>query len=118
MRLIDADVLEQELLAIHKRVADKAGVEPTWFQTGICVGLENAGQCVSKASMIDVVPVKHGHWIEKEYEYDGLMSEKMFRTCSVCGEEQMQKLDDNFKPFLTPYCANCGAKMKGGEENA
>ena len=118
MRLIDADALEQELLAIRKRIADKAGADPTWFQTGACVGLETAGQYISKASTTDAVPIKHGHWIEKEYKYGGLMAEKMFCICSVCGEEQIQKLDDKFEQFMTPYCANCGAKMDGGEENA
>lgn len=62
-------------------------------------------------------PVKHGHWLEKSYEYGGVMAERIFRTCSVCGEEQVQKLDGNFKFSLTRYCANCGAKMDGGDEN-
>lgn len=112
MRLIDADILEQKLLTIQKRVADKAGAELTWFKTGICVGLENAGQCVSKASTIDAVPVKHGKWIRERYTYC---------TCSICRTE----FDKDFLYFTyrhnwqrPVYCPNCGAKMDGGEEDA
>lgn len=103
MRLIDADELRDDIETID--YADWNNYSETL-------------DFIDLTPTIDAEPVKHGHWIEKEYEYDGLMAEKMFRTCSVCGKEQMQKLDDNFKPFLTPYCANCGAKMDGGNENA
>lgn len=105
MRLIDANKLKPDTKVFLSAYAEKLTE---------CYSQE----AIDNALTVDAVPVKHGHWIEKEYEYDGLMAEKMFRTCSVCGEEQMQKLDDNFKPFLTPYCANCGAKMDGGNENA
>ena len=47
-------------------------------------------------------PAKHGHWIDNASGQE----------CSVCGE--MQYGFDNFRN----YCANCGAKMDGGEDNA
>lgn len=122
MRLIDADKLtaDSEFIVSHVALVKQYKMK---HQSGC-----NASTCeecfarlfkyyVHLAPTVDAVPAKHGHWIEKEYEYGGLMAEKMFCTCSVCGKEQMQKLDDNFKLFLTPYCANCGTKMDGGENN-
>ena len=41
-----------------------------------------------------------GEWIEKNPE------DALYRyTCSLCGKTRLGK--------KTPYCANCGAKMKG-----
>ena len=106
MRLIDADALEQELLSIHKRIADTSGADPTCFQTGACVGLETAGQCISKASVIDAVLVKHGRWIEKrKYGYFKDLYEVSY-TCNLCGDVVYGKHN---------YCSDCGAKMDGGE---
>lgn len=105
MRLIDADKLKPDTKVFLSTYAEELTK---------CYSQES----IDNATTINAKPVKHGHWIEKEYEYGGLMAEKMFRICSVCGEEQMQRLDNKFEPFLTPYCANCGAKMDGGDENA
>ncbi len=100
MRLIDADALEQELLAIRKRIVDKAEADLTWFQTGACVGLEAAGQCISKASTTDAVPVRRGKWL------DVCCAVK----CSCCDETYSDEI------FLMRgkinYYPNCGAKLK------
>ena len=55
----------------------------------------------------DVEEVKHGYWIE--YEYDGQMAIK----CSVCG-------DNPGVIYTYRRCPECGAKMDGpeGGENA
>ena len=54
--------------------------------------------------------VNHGY--RKQSEGEWIAKEKIIRsitalnyTCSVCGVEGR----------CTPYCPNCGAKMKGGE---
>lgn len=116
MRLIDAD----ELIKATKRGANFAAL---FADEDLKIRVLRAmrkfmKRCIIDAPTVDAVPVKHGHWIEKEYKYGGLMAEKMFCICSVCGEEQIQKLDDKFEQFMTPYCANCGAKMDGGESDA
>ena len=116
MRLIDAD----ELINTTKRGAKFAALfADDEFKTKVLRIMRKFIQrSINDAPTVDAVSVKHGYWIEKEYKYGGLMAEKMFCICSVCGEEQIQKLDDKFEPFMTPYCQNCGAKMDGGEKNA
>lgn len=48
----------------------------------------------------DVVPVVHGHWIEKEKYSFGIMYD-----CSLCDN----RILDN--GYSWNYCPNCGAKM-------
>ena len=56
----------------------------------------------------DVVPVKHGHWIE---EYDcGYITPH----CSECGETALTKEETSYDYVYSSYCPRCGAKM-GGE---
>lgn len=47
---------------------------------------------------IEVEPILHAYWINKEFVHGNVWGE-----CSHCGVEQ---LADN-------YCGNCGAKMDG-----
>lgn len=61
---------------------------------------------------VDVVPVRHGHWIwhEEEFEYE----------CSACHyrfdyNHTFEIFDHGFQ--YANYCPNCGAKMDGGEDN-
>ena len=59
----------------------------------------------------DVVPVKHGHWIE---EYDcGYITPH----CSECGETALTKEETSYDYVYSSYCPRCGAKMDGGEQN-
>lgn len=56
----------------------------------------------------DVLPVKHGHWIE---EYDcGYITPH----CSECGETALTKEETSYDYVYSSYCPRCGAKM-GGE---
>lgn len=67
--------------------------------------LYNALQAIPAA---DVVPVKHGHWIE---EYDcGYITPH----CSECGETALTKEETSYDYVYSSYCPRCGAKM-GGE---
>ena len=50
--------------------------------------------------IVDVAPVRHGRWIEKENTLFGTMYD-----CSLCEN----RILDNGKPWN--YCPNCGAKM-------
>ena len=54
----------------------------------------------------DVVPVKHGKWIESANFDTG------FWVCSKCGFVS----EAIAAPKLYNYCPNCGAKMDGGVE--
>jgi len=51
----------------------------------------------------DVVPVRHGHWLEKTDRYCGFETTDV--KCSVC-----HKISE-FGKFA--YCPECGAKMDG-----
>jgi DNA-directed RNA polymerase subunit RPC12/RpoP len=50
-----------------------------------------------------------GEWIDK---YQGMYANQLYK-CSVCGETAFH---DDKRWFLTNFCPNCGAKMKGGAE--
>lgn len=55
--------------------------------------------------VVDVAPVKHGHWEEIRDAYGQLEG----WMCKKCGRKMKAKEN---------YCPNCGAKMdKGSEEN-
>ena len=50
-----------------------------------------------------------GEWID---QYQGQYANQLYK-CSVCGETAFH---DDKRWFLTNFCPNCGAKMKGGAE--
>lgn len=53
----------------------------------------------------DVVPVKHGHWIE---EYDcGYITPH----CSECGETALTKEETSYDYVYSSYCPHYGAKL-------
>ena len=57
----------------------------------------------------DVQPVKRGRWIEDD---------NCFHHCSECKENTIRDIDDygcECGEFLTDYCPNCGADMRGDE---
>ena len=54
----------------------------------------------------DVIPVRHGRWIEHEKYTFGVMY-----GCSICDNLIL----DNGHSWN--YCPNCGAKMDGGDGN-
>ena len=61
----------------------------------------------------DVVPRNKGHWMTYHCTNDGRSPRgrtiiyKTY-TCDACGTSNGRR--------KTPYCPNCGAKMKGGAE--
>ena len=50
-----------------------------------------------------------GEWID---QYQGKYVNQLYK-CSACGDTAFH---DDKRWFLTHYCPNCGAKMKGGAE--
>lgn len=50
-----------------------------------------------------------GEWKD---QYQGMYVNQLYK-CSVCGETAFH---DDKRWFLTEFCPNCGAKMKGGAE--
>ena len=66
--------------------------------------IEAEVESMSETNCGDFIPVAHGEWIvnpEREYDY----------ICSVCGGDAPEDRWRN-NAILTPYCPNCGTKMK------
>ena len=61
---------------------------------------------IPKGIIVDVAPVRHGRWVEKEKYTFGIMYD-----CSLCEN----RILDNGHPWN--YCPNCGARMDGGADN-
>ena len=70
---------------------------------------EDAADCIRYMVASDVVPIRHGRWINA---YPDIEPNPMFMygICSECGFEQ------GISKYLN-YCPNCGAKMDGGDGN-
>ena len=79
-RYIDADLIEKELT-------------------------ENGFYELDKIPTADVVPVKHGHWIERT-DYVG----DTYYDCSACGESWTTIEGDPWDNGMN-YCPKCGTKM-------
>lgn len=65
--------------------------------------------CISaviEAPTADVVEVRHGHWIDKSRNINGLHDPRF--DCSVCGHIFWFQGAETFN-----YCPACGAKMDG-----
>ena len=59
---------------------------------------------IGNLSCDDYYKQSEGHWIDNEDDF--------WIRCSVCDVEQYDGAEDKH----TPFCPNCGAKMKGGAE--
>lgn len=98
MRLIDADVLIENLKNYAKEDEQKGGV---MIACGSFVqGLAVACKLADTAEVVD--PVKHGHWMESKCLDD------CFWVCSCCKFPSQATAANK----LYVYCPNCGAKME------
>ena len=60
---------------------------------------------------VDAVPVVHGKWTTKRtWEHDGEL------YCSVCGKSVDAYNDIRWADKMYNYCPNCGARMKGAND--
>ena len=60
-------------------------------------------ELIRDAPAADVAPVRHGRWVDTDYE---------FAQCSLCKYPVYAAWN------ATNYCPNCGAKMDGGDGNS
>lgn len=63
-------------------------------------------RAIKEAPTADVVEVRHGHWIDKSRNINGLHDPRF--DCSVCGHIFWFQGAETFN-----YCPACGAKMDG-----
>lgn len=93
MRLIDADAL------IYRVMGN--GLKPITEQI--------FRKLIDDAPTIDAVEVVRGEWID--------MGD--FEQCSVCRGTRLKEFQSYYGKttwIKTPYCPNCGAKMKGADD--
>lgn len=116
-RYIDAD-------KAFNLIKEQKGKETGAFSKGLNKGLHIAMSTINNKEVLptaDVVEVKHGYWLTKEYEYgkDGKSDEWVEKLaeqgdcayCSFC--LQNAGLNGGEEYVLSNYCPNCGAKMDG-----
>ena len=89
-RLIDADAL----LNTHKM--EQATIGKDW-------GVDDLATAIEVAPTVDATPVVHAEWIYHDDDY------MPWHSCSECGAI--------IQHGFTKFCAECGAKMDGGESN-
>lgn len=94
----------------------------------VTVGIDDVQFSIDKIPAADVAEVRHGEWLEDEY------NETTY--CSECKEEALYKSifeeqfdydwEENLVPcgyeehkeyIRTKYCPYCGAKMDGGKQD-
>jgi hypothetical protein len=94
-RLIDANALKAKFPVIEKIAED------LWYGAAIRVAID-------RAPTIDAVEVVHGQWEKSPYFYG-------YVRCSICHDCNVDDMWIDGKKWK--YCPNCGAKMKGENNN-
>ena len=91
----------------RERLLRKFNIDDMMNVNGTLISLHDARETISNFPASDVVPVRHGRWIDAypDIEPDPMF---MYGICSECGFEQA------ISKYLN-YCPNCGAKMDGAE---
>ena len=103
-----AEYIERDkvLEEINDRISNIAFTSPYQREIeAIVVGMERARDSVEDAPAADVAPVVHGRW-EVEIDFDEFWGDLDYYKCSVCGNRELRDAQ-------TPYCPNCGARMRG-----
>lgn len=95
-KYIDVDLLKEKLDSF----IDMSSTY-TDYNCGYDDCLTAVQDTISDMPAADVEEVKHGEWIDKLVECNGVAEIKS--VCSLCGNPKKQ-----YKP---PYCPHCGAKM-------
>ena len=82
----------------------------SWYEEGLCIGnceLAEDNQAVCETLYTaGYRKQSEGEWVEKNVFF-------AIYKCSICGAENSYK---DGHAFLSKFCPNCGAKMKGGAE--
>ena len=131
MRLIDADALVEAILDARRSETDTVpklivfinnqpteawkGLTPT---ADVMEALQDLARNGSQSKFCKYEP-KRGQWIRESEETPYLQG--VYKTrCSECGGEPLyistDEWEDTYRERLTPYCPNCGADMRGGQE--
>lgn len=133
MRLIDADAVLRELKSRYPSMPFFKELREKWaIRTE---GYLEAEEIIWNAPTIDAVSVVQGEWIPATWQDEHCPERLKRHKCSECGQRAKQilvrtELVDNYycnkaEPIteytheeqLSKFCPNCGAKMKGADND-
>lgn len=98
MRLVDADAVIEKLKQEFWNVVE--------IDSLLANGVSLARRIVEAEQIVDAKPVKHGKWVA--IPSSDMVTGKAYE-CSECKKMR-------FGSFKPNYCQNCGAKMRGGND--
>lgn len=106
-KYIDREALVEWLKRIPlKDLSDGRGLCRVIFEDDF----KRAIKKIPKGIIVDVSPVRHGRWVQvichEEFE-DGFV-DRVKECCSVCHAPTWR--------IITNYCPNCGADMRGSND--
>ena len=127
MRLIDADALLEKVREIRKLALDRAVETPANMPFPIYQNpaytrySTQADEREKFKVMIEEAPSvqperKTGRWIESNPQNSKLCR---LMTCSECGKAYIVNINVPYEDWTEAhkFCVECGAKMKGGEQD-
>ena len=73
-------------------------------------------EAICRIGNIKAEPVRHGEWVPAEGEGESPCDEW---DCTACKQRRtfMYEMSEEDMSEYYPYCPNCGAKMKGGDQH-
>lgn len=128
-KYIDVDSSAYDYGTLVDWLISSVGPEPpVWTEPHIEELLEDFYVVPKSTPLADVVEVRHGRWLSKEYMYgdpdvgveDGWVERlaeqsDYYAYCSVCGKDAEYNGEGSL--VLSDYCPSCGAKMDGGHDD-
>lgn len=104
MRLIDADIIQDELATLILYVAGTP--------EGECV--EYAHNLIDAQPTIDAVPVVHAHWVPQRP--NNRTGKAYIFVCSNCKKFAIKSMPSSIDEMGYVFCPYCGAEMDEVEE--
>lgn len=102
MRPIDANALRVEISSLSVIITALRNGKGTLFEY-MEHYRDSVLRIIDEAPTLDVAPVVHGRWIDKQ------IHRRMQSRCSACGKHSgIGGIESNRHK---PFCPNCGAKM-------
>ena len=103
MRLIDADALMENYgLKDATKYGNKDAEQQEHSYSTLM--LYEIADIIEDAPTVEAKPVVHGRWLEFDIDYGCIPT--VGYQCSECGQSN---------GFITDFCPNCGADMRGGK---
>ena len=103
MRLIDADALSQNVIALGK-TGDSYDPEVLNFRIGYNSALLAVKKLIANAPTLDVQPVRRGEWEELVWDDECDNRKRRSYRCTRCYKQNAVRGN---------FCPNCGADMRG-----